>query len=82
MKLVKSLQDANPYILTAIDGRPIFMHKKNPLYKPKQNDRIMSIACVLANEDRLTEITEELGLDPEDGVFELDAWHNCNNLHN
>lgn len=73
MKLVTSLQDANPYVLTAIDGRPIFMNKNNPLYKPKQNDRIVSIACVVANEDRLTEITEELGLDPEDGVFELDA---------
>ena len=29
--------------------------------------------CVLANEDNLIEVTEELGLPPEHGVFELQA---------
>ncbi len=49
------------------------MHKNNPIYKPKDGDRIVSIDCVLANEDRLFEVTEELGLPPQHGVFELQA---------
>ena len=49
------------------------MHKDNPLYKPKDNDRIVSIDCVLANEGNLIEVTEELGLPPEYGVFELQS---------
>ena len=61
----------NPYVLTALDGRPVFMNKKNPIYIPKKNDRIVSVACVLANENRLVEITKELGLPSEHGVFEL-----------
>ena len=73
MKIAEELQKSNPYVLTAIDGRPIFMHKHNPIYVPKQNDRVVSLACVLANEDRLIEVTEELGLAPEHGVFELGA---------
>ena len=76
MRVVRELEKANPYILTAIDGRPVFMHKLNPLYTEmgeKKNDRIVSVACVLANEDRLTEITKELKLPPEQGVFELDG---------
>ena len=73
MKTLEELQDANPYVLTAIDGRAIFMHKQNPIYKPQKNDRVVSVDCVLANEDRLIEITEELKLPPEQGVFELQA---------
>jgi hypothetical protein len=72
-KLVSSLQRKNPYILTSLDGRPVFMHKTNPIYKPKKNDRIVSVDCVLANEDRLIEVTKELGLPKHLGVFELDA---------
>jgi hypothetical protein len=49
------------------------MHKKNPYYEPKKHDRVVSLACVLANEDNLTEITAQLGLPPEWGVFELNA---------
>ena len=73
MQVVTDMEKSNPYVLTAIDGRPIFMNKNNPIYKPKQNDRIVSVDCVLANEDRLTEVTDELDLPPEHGVFELDA---------
>ena len=73
MKLTEELQKSNPYILTSIDGRPIFMHKHNPVYVAKQYDRVVSLACVLANEDRLIEVTEELGLPPEHGVFELEV---------
>ncbi len=67
------LEKDNPYVLTSINRRPIFMHKNNPIYKPKDGDRIVSMDCVLANEDRLFEVTEELGLPPEHGVFELQA---------
>ena len=49
------------------------MNKRNPIYAPKKNDRIVSLACVLSNEDRLVEVTAELGLPPEQGVFELQA---------
>jgi len=73
MKGIEELEKVNPYVLTTIEGRPVFMHKKNPIYKPKKNDRIVSMDCVLANEDRLIEITEELNLPPEHGVFELQA---------
>jgi len=71
MKLVEDLQKTSPFILTSIDGRAVFLRKNNPLYKPKDNDRIVSMGCVLANEHRLVEVTEELYLDPKDGVFEL-----------
>ncbi len=67
------LEKDNPYVLTSIDRRPIFMNKNNPFYKPKEGDRIVSMDCVIANEDNLIEVTEELGLPPEHGVFELQA---------
>ena len=73
MKIAEDLQKSNPYVLTAIDGRPVFMHKRNPIYVQKANDRIVSMDCVFANEDRLIEVTHELGLPPEQGVFELQA---------
>lgn len=67
------IEKDNPYVLTSVNRRPIFMHKNNPLYKPKEGDRIVSMDCVLANEDNLIEVTKELGLPPEHGVFELQA---------
>ena len=73
MKELEELQKSNPYVLTAMDGQPVFMNKHNPIYKPKKNDRIVSEDCVMANEHRLIEITEELGLSPDQGVFELQA---------
>jgi|TARA_R110000824_G_scaffold138634_2_gene303367 hypothetical protein len=73
MKITEELQKSNPYVLTTMDGRPVFMNKHNPLYRTKPNDRIVSVDCVMANENRLIEITEELGLSPDQGVFELQA---------
>lgn len=61
--LQKTLEESNPFVLTAIQGRTIIMRKDSPYYEPKQNDRILSIDCVLANSDRLREI--------EQGIFEL-----------
>ena len=71
MKIVCELEKNNPYVLTSINRRPVFMHKENPFYKRKDNDRIVSMDCVLANESRVIEVTEELGLPPHQGVFEL-----------
>jgi len=71
MDIVTELQKNNPYVLTTLQGFPVFMNKTNPIYKAKKNDRIVSVDCVLANEKRLVEITEELDLDSSDGVFEL-----------
>lgn len=61
--LQKSLEIDNPFVLTCIDGKAIIMRKDNPIYNPLQNDRILSIDCVLANSERLTEIKE--------GIFHL-----------
>ena len=63
MHLQKTLEESNPFVLTSIDNRTIILRKDNPEYSPKQNDRILSIDCVLANSERLTEIKE--------GVFQL-----------
>lgn len=64
-KLQKILEQSNPFVLTSIDNRTIILRKDNPEYSPKQNDRILSVDCVLANSERLTEIKE--------GVFQL-SW--------
>jgi len=61
--MLAELQEKNPFVLTAIDRRVIILRKDSPYYKPKLNDRILSIDCVLANSDRLVEIQE--------GIFEL-----------
>jgi hypothetical protein len=73
MDLVNQMQKTSPYVLCSLDRRAVFMNKKNPLYAKVQTpkDMIVSQDCVLANESRLFEITEELGLSPEYGVFEL-----------
>ncbi len=65
MRNQEQAEKDNPFVLTAIDGRAIILRKDSWHYVPKQNDRILSIDCVLANSDRLVEI--------ENGVFELDA---------
>ena len=62
-KLQATLEEKNPFVLTAIDGRAIILRKDSIYYSPKQNDRILSIDCVLANSDRLVEV--------EEGIFEL-----------
>lgn len=65
-KKEKDYEKNNPFVLTAINKRVIIMRKDSPNYEAKKNDRILSIDCVLANSDRLTEIQR--------GIFELDAW--------
>lgn len=61
----KDFEKDNPFVLTAIDKRAIILRKDADRYEPKKNDVILSVDCVLANSDRLTEI--------HDGIFELDA---------
>ena len=72
-KTIEELEDANVWILTAINGVAVFMRKDSPFYKPQQNDRIVSEDCVLANQSRLTEVTEDLHFPTEWGAFALDA---------
>ena len=55
---------SNPFVMTSVDGRCIILRKDSDYYEPKKNDRILSLDCVLANSDRLTEIQQ--------GIFELD----------
>jgi hypothetical protein len=57
------LESKNPFVITAIERRTIILRKDSPYYKPKLNDRVLSIDCVLANSDRLIEIQK--------GIFEL-----------
>tara|TARA_R100000808_G_C2035723_1_gene77532 strand:+ start:215 stop:436 length:222 start_codon:yes stop_codon:yes gene_type:complete len=73
MKTIEELEDANVWVLTAVNGVAVFMRKDSPHYKPKQNDRIVSEDCVLANEPRLTEVTDDLHFPTEWGAFALDA---------
>ena len=71
IKTIEELENANAWVLTAINGVAVFMRKDSPHYKPKQNDRIVSEDCVLANDSQLTEVTTELNLPTEWGVFAL-----------
>jgi hypothetical protein len=73
IKTIEELQDANVWVLTAINGVAVFCRKDSPHYHPKKNDRIVSQDCVLANESRLTEATSELNLPSEWGVFSLNV---------
>jgi hypothetical protein len=70
-KTVEELQDANVWVLTAVNGVAVFCRKDSPHYRPKQNDRIVSEDCVVANESRLVEVTADLDLPQEWGVFAL-----------
>lgn len=58
-----ALESANPFVMTSVDRRVLILHKDNPDYTPQKNDRILSLDCVLANSERLTEI--------QNAVFEL-----------
>ncbi len=70
-KTVEELKDSNTWILTAVNGVAVFMHKDSPHYTPKTNDRIVSEDCVVANESRLVEVTADLHLPKEWGAFAL-----------
>ena len=71
LKTLNELEDKNKWVLTAIEGVAVFMRKDSPYYAPQPLDRIVSEDCVLANESRLTEVTEELFIPPEWGAFAL-----------
>jgi len=72
-KTIEELQDVNVWVLTAINGVAVFCRKDSPHYSPQKNDRIVSEDCVVANESRLTEVTQDLNLPTEWGVFALSA---------
>ena len=71
LKTTNELQEKNMWVLSAIEGTAVFMRKDSPHYKPQPLDRIVSEDCVLANESRLTEVTTDLNLPSEWGVFAL-----------
>ncbi len=70
-KTLQEIQDNNVWVLTAVNGTAIFMRKDSPYYRPKKNDRVVSEDCVIANESRLTEVTQDLNLPTEWGAFAL-----------
>ena len=71
LKTATELQEKNLWVLSSIEGTAVFMRKDSPHYHPKPLDRIVSEDCVLANESRLTEVTTDLNLPSEWGVFAL-----------
>ena len=62
-----------PYILTSLNEHNIILRKDNPFYTPTGRDLPLSIDCVLANQHRLEEITDQLGLSSDQAVF---LFHN------
>ena len=68
---VKTMKIESPFVLTSLNEYNIILRKDNPFYKPTGRDLIMSIDAVLANEDRLEEITDQLGLPESQAVFLL-----------
>ena len=61
----------SPFVLTSLNQHNIILRKDNPFYEPTGRDIPMSIDCVLANEGRLEEITDQLELPSEQAVFLL-----------
>jgi hypothetical protein len=60
-----------PFVLTSLNQHNIILRKDNPFYTPTGRDMPMSIACVLANENRLEEVTDQLDLPSDQAVFLL-----------
>jgi len=60
-----------PFILTTLNEHNIILRKDNPYYKPTGKDMPLGIECVVANSDRLVEITKDLNLDEDNVVWLL-----------
>jgi len=67
---VKNLSEV-PFVLTSLNQYNIILRKDNSFYKPTGRDLPMSIDCVLANEDRLEEVTDQLNLPSDQAVWVL-----------
>jgi len=60
-----------PFVLTSLNQHNIILRKDNPFYQDTGRDLPMSIDCVLANKDRLEEVTDQLDLPSEQVVWVL-----------
>ena len=60
-----------PFVLTSLNQHNIILRKDNPFYEPTGRDLPMSIDCVLANQDRLEEVTDQLDLSSDQAVWIL-----------
>ena len=60
-----------PFVLTSLNQHNIILRKDNPFYTPTGRDLPMSIDCVMANKDRLEEVTDQLNLPESDCVWVL-----------
>ena len=60
-----------PFVLTSLNQHNIILRKDNPFYEPTGRDMPMSIECVVANKDRLEEVTDQLDLPSEQVVWVL-----------
>ena len=60
-----------PFVLTSLNQHNIILRKDNPFYQDTGRDIPMSIDCVLANKDRLEEVTDQLDLPSEQVVWVL-----------
>ena len=64
-------QIESPFVLTSLNQHNIILRKDNPFYQDTGRDIPMSIDCVLANKDRLEEVTAQLDLPSEQVVWVL-----------
>ena len=60
-----------PFVLTSLNQHNIILRKDNPFYEPTGRDMPMSIECVMANKDRLEEVTDQLDLPSDQAVWIL-----------
>lgn len=60
-----------PFVLTSLNQHNIILRKDNPFYERTGRDLPMSIDCVLANQDRLEEVTDQLELPRDQAVWIL-----------
>ena len=61
----------SPFVLTSLNQHNIILRKDNPFYESTGKDLPMSIDCVLANQDRLEEVTDQLDLPSDRAVWVL-----------
>jgi len=64
-------QIESPFVLTSLNQHNIILRKDNPFYEPTGRDMPMSIECVMANKDRLEEVTDQLDLPSDQAVWIL-----------
>jgi len=61
-----------PFVLTSIDNHAIIMRKSHPMYQVKKNDRYLSLDCVLANQNKLIDVTDQFGYGKDDLVWVME----------